>query len=141
MKLVLDASVAIKFYAAEAGSDLAVAWLRRDVTLCVPDIFLVEVCQALLRHAREGALSRSDLLGAANDLTGLVEVPFRSEQLIDQAFRIAHTLEHRLHDCMYLALAERLQCPMLTADERLVRKVRGDPSLSMPILRLTDPIS
>ncbi len=30
--------------------------------------------------------------------------------------------EHRLHDCMYLALADRLQCPLLTADERLAGK-------------------
>ena len=60
------------------------------------------------------------------------------KQRAQRAIGIAEALEHRLHDCMYLALAEKLACALLTADERLVRKVRGS-SLSIPVLVLTDP--
>lgn len=138
MRLVLDASVAIKFYVPEASSERALDWLTRDLDFSVPDIFLVEVAQALLRHCRERRLTREDLDLAVGDLDQLVDVAVSSGDLIGRALSIAHDLDHRLHDCMYLALADRLGSPLLTADERLVRKVRERAS-DLRILSLHDP--
>lgn len=138
MRLVLDASVAIKLYIPEEGSDQARSWLREDVEFSAPDIFLVEVAQALLRHLRERRLSSEDLDAAMRDLIGIVAVPLGSSALLGRALAIARDLDHRLHDCMYLALAERLGCAVLTADGRLVRKVR-DRAPGLSILSIEDP--
>lgn len=138
MRLILDASIAIQFYVPEACSERALAWLTREVDFSVPDIFLVEVAQALLRHCRERRLTREDLDLAVGDLDQLVQVSFGSGDLVIRALAIAHDLDHRLHDCMYLALAERLDCALLTADERLVRKVR-ERAPDLRILSLSDP--
>lgn len=138
MRLVLDASVAIKFYVPEASSERALEWLTRELNFSVPDIFLVEVAQALLRHCREQRMTRDDLDMAVRDLDRLVDVPSGSGDLIIRALAIAHDLDHRLHDCMYLALADRLDCALLTADERLVRKVR-ERAPDLRILSLGDP--
>ncbi len=36
--------------------------------------------------------------------------------------RIAFLLRHPVYDCVYLALAERLQCRLVTADRKLQLK-------------------
>lgn len=138
MRLVLDASVAITFYVPEASSERALGWLTRELDFSVPDIFLVEVAQALLRHCRDRRMAREDLDIAVRDLDQLVDVPFGSGDLILRALAVAHDLDHRLHDCMYLALADRLDCALLTADERLVRKVR-ERARHLRVLSLDDP--
>lgn len=137
MRLVLDASVAIKFYVPEPDPERALSWLRREIRFAVPDIFLVEVSQALLRHVREHRLARRDLALAVRDLVAMVEVPFASAAVIERAIGIAEAHQHRLHDCMYLAVAEKLRCPLLTADERLARKFQPG-TLAIPLLSLAD---
>jgi predicted nucleic acid-binding protein len=37
--------------------------------------------------------------------------------------------DHPVYDCFYLALALLENCPFVTADETLVRKLRSKPSL------------
>lgn len=122
MRLVLDASIAIKLYVDEIDSPAALSWVERHTDFFAPDIFTVEVAQALLRHYREDRLDWSDLAAAVLELRAKVQVPFGSGELIERALQLAEVLQHRLHDCMYLALADRLQCPLLTADERLAGK-------------------
>ena len=124
MRLVLDASVAIKFYAAEADSATAVDWLARPVSFTGPDLIFIEVAQALLRHHREKRLSRLQLGDALNDLARLVTAPAPTSPLFSRAIDLAEALTHGLHDCVYLALAEREGHPLLTADETLTAKVR-----------------
>jgi predicted nucleic acid-binding protein len=53
-------------------------------------------------------------------------LPMRS--LLEAATRIAVALDHPVYDCVYLAAAEAEGISMVTADERLLRKVRQDPS-------------
>lgn len=132
MRLVLDASVAIKLYVDEVDSAAALAWVDGRPGLAAPDIFLVETVQALLRHRREGRLLPHVLAGAVLELRRNVDVPIGSDSLIEQGLRLAEMLQHRLHDCMYLALADRLACPVPTAEARLVRKVAA-ARLDIPV--------
>ena len=138
MTFVLDASVAIKLYVPEEESELALRWIESGADFVAPDIFLVEVAQALLRHSREGRLNSADLFAAVRELGDRIGHPLSSSQLVDRALELAGLLDHRLHDCMYLALAERLGRPVLTADERLVRKVR-QRMLAISVVPISDP--
>ena len=55
MRLIVDASVAIKLYAAEPDSALASRWFELNLHFSALDIFLVEVAQALCGiSGREG---------------------------------------------------------------------------------------
>jgi predicted nucleic acid-binding protein len=40
---------------------------------------------------------------------------------------IASQLDHPVYDCFYLALAEARDALLVTADRRLLRKLRGTP--------------
>jgi predicted nucleic acid-binding protein len=137
MTLVLDASVAIKLYVAEADSDIALNVVAREEDFIGPDLLFVEVGQALLRHHRERRLSWLQLDVALVDLTRKVRSPVRDATLLRRAVALAQALSHRLHDCFYLALAERIGCELLTADEVLAGKVRRS-ALSIPVRLLPE---
>jgi predicted nucleic acid-binding protein len=47
--------------------------------------------------------------------------------LRDRALAIAIELRHPVYDCFYLALAERSTAPLVTADERLIRRCADTP--------------
>ena len=118
MTLVLDAGVAIKLHVAESDPPAAPAWVERDPVLSAPDIFPVEVAQALLRDYREQRRSRHGLGAAIVALRRNGEVPPTSGELAGRAL----DLGRRLHDYMHLALADRIGFPLMSADERLARK-------------------
>ncbi|MGO8842841.1 MAG: type II toxin-antitoxin system VapC family toxin [Methyloceanibacter sp.] len=67
--------------------------------------------------SNEEALLAARLLQSAEiELT-----PTRS--FMEPATRIAIELDHPAYDCIYLALAAERDCPFVTADERLLRKL------------------
>jgi predicted nucleic acid-binding protein len=45
--------------------------------------------------------------------------------LAKRAFEIASELRHPVYDCFYLALAEREDAALVTADRRLIRRLAG----------------
>lgn len=124
MKYVLDASVALKWVLQEPGSDKAVLLregFRRGMhDLLAPDVFVAEIAHALARAERrniitapKGAVLLADLLTTMPRLNS-------SLPLLPEAFSIASAVRISLYDCLYVALADREQCELLTADTRLV---------------------
>lgn len=127
--VVLDASVAVIWVVDEAGSDEAAALLERDVTWITPRLLLTEVASALRRKVADKALapaaagqSLDALLQAVAD--GVVRL-IDDERIIATALLLAVTLQHKVPDCVYLALAEREGAGIATADDRLARLARG----------------
>ena len=129
--IVLDASVGFKWFAEEAGSDLAGQILEEHSgKITVPDLFLIEVTAALVREAnieKASALliakhiERLAEMAAADDISPVRLLPDQ----IAHAAEIAITLGHPLKDCLYLALAMELGCPLVTADARFAAKAKG----------------
>ena len=125
---MVDASVAIKWLLPEPGSDEAQGLLDSGENLAGPGLMAVEVAAALARKSRLKEIAPQDA-DAALELwlrslaDGLVEI-VRDEEDLRGAFRLARALDHRLQDCVYLALAERLQATLVTADAEFERKAR-----------------
>lgn len=121
--VVLDASVAIKWYIRENDSDAAQKLLDSDVMFFAPDLFLAEVVGALIRQHREyRQLTKDDVRLAIEDVlrVGIEMVP--SRVLLPRAAEIAIELGHPVRDCFYLALAERWDTVMITADVQFLAK-------------------
>jgi len=118
MSLIVDASVAIKWYAQEPGSDQAVLYLSRD-DLVAPDLILAEVGNAFRKRIRRGVSIRAQAEAAlkrlAVDIPSLVPLP----ALCDAALALAIETDHPIYDCFYIALALREDAPIVTADARL----------------------
>jgi predicted nucleic acid-binding protein len=126
-RFVVDASVALKWVIAEAGSSEASALLRAD-QLIAPDLLVAECANALWKMVRRGEITIEEALMAAQVLERS-EIELRPMRgLLAEATRLATTLDHPAYDCIYLALAELEACPFVTADERFVRKLAASES-------------
>lgn len=128
MSLIVDASVALKWFAEETGSGKAEAVLGGPDDLHAPDLLLAELGNALRKKVHSGAVNRDQALEALQTAPRYFAQLHALPGLALRAAEIAIELQHPIYDCFYLALAERERCAMVTADERLLRKagmIRG----------------
>jgi len=123
--LIIDASIAIKWVVEEEGTDLALA-LRQKARLMAPDLVVAEFANILWKKVRRKELSNDEALIAARLLQSAEIELVPSRALLESATRLAIELDHPAYDCLYLALAVENGCRFVTADERLVHKIRRD---------------
>src|SRR5262245_11155883 len=128
MTYVLDSSVALKWFLAEADSAKALK-LRDDARaaihrLLAPDFFPVEMAHAITRAERQGRITPAEGSSFLADL--LTELPglHTSIPLLPRAYMISSTVRIGVYDCVYVALAEREGCELITADTRLVANLK-----------------
>lgn len=130
--IVVDASVAVKWLLPEPGEAAAQRLLGGGDSLLGPELIRVEVAAAIARKARFGEIDAQDAETAAElwlrAIADGVVTLVPDEADLPRALRLAIALNHPLQDCLYLALAERLGAPLITADERFVTK--AGPSYS-----------
>lgn len=120
---VVDASVACKWFFDEQFSAQAREIVASGDELCAPDILLSECANVAIRQA---LLNRTDLSKARQLITVLqkmFDAVVPSSELVYSAMEMAHTLWHPIYDCIYLALAQREDTKVITADLKFVRKV------------------
>ena len=123
MRLVVDASVAVKWLVAEEDADIADQLAASGQELHALHLMASETANVLWRKARQGQIERADA-GAAMAL--LSDIPVRwndDETVITDAVRLALALDHPVYDCVYLALAHRVGATVVTADRRFVTAV------------------
>ena len=123
MRVVIDASVAAKWVLIEDFADAAERLASDGFQRLVPDLFWIEVTSALLKRVRRRELSVAGFNEALAATASWDVVVTSTLLLLDEAIGLALRLEHGLHDCFYLALADREHCPLVTADRRLHDKV------------------
>jgi predicted nucleic acid-binding protein len=128
MKYVLDSSVAFKWVIPETDSDRALR-LRDDFLnaiheLLAPDIFPVEIGHALTRAERQKRIVVSEAAKLLIDVLNALPQLHPSFPLLLRACEISSQLRVGIYDCLYVALAEREQCDLVTADDKLVKNLQ-----------------
>lgn len=128
MTLIVDASVALKWYLNdEPHAGEARALLNADEALVAPEIVIAEVCNAAWLGVRAKRIRDMQAQEIARSVANIFSALVSGSDLAERAMTIAIQLDHAAYDCFYLALAEARDAPMVTADQRLRRKVRGTP--------------
>ncbi|HYT95539.1 MAG TPA: type II toxin-antitoxin system VapC family toxin [Gemmataceae bacterium] len=128
MRYVLDASVAVKWALPEVDSDKAIL-LRDEFSrglheLLSPDIFPIEVAHSLTRAERQKRISPADGALALADLLKNLPDLHPSIPLLGRAYTISSAVRIGVYDCLYLALAEREKCELVTGDDKLVKNLQ-----------------
>lgn len=130
MKLVLDSSVALKTVLPEVDSGRAVRLIadykRGFHELLAPDFFPVEVGHALTRAERQKRIQPPDGWRFWNSIMADAPALLAYLPVMPVAFSLSSTMRLGLYDCLYIALARRESCRVVTADQRLLSAFPGD---------------
>lgn len=116
--LVIDSSVAVKWYLPESGSDRAASLLGDDRRLIAPDLLLAEIGNVLWKRRRDLPAAEIEAIVVALTFASPVSL-FASSLLLQGAVLIALAYERTVYDSLYLALAVSEHCQLVTADKRL----------------------
>jgi predicted nucleic acid-binding protein len=141
MKYVLDSCVAFKWVVAEADADKALR-LRDDYqkavhALLAPDVFTAELAHALTRAERQGRLTAGEALALWTDVMTTPPQFFPSTPLTPRAIEISSQMRVGIYDCLYVALAEREKCELITADDKLIRNLQPHFAFIVPLASLS----
>lgn len=116
--IVVDASVLANALA-DHGADgrLARSRLATAEGLAGPDLIDVETVAVFRKRWMAGSISEQHFSDAIEDLEDLALERFPTLPLMRRAFELRENVTP--YDSVYVALAEHLRCPLLTADQRL----------------------
>jgi predicted nucleic acid-binding protein len=139
MKYVLDSSAALPWVLPEKDSAKAIQ-LRDDARnavheLLCPDIFPAEVFNSLLKAERTKRISVGDAKTLYASIGADIPTLHRYLPLMPRAGQIASRYRVALYDCLYVALAERESCQVITAD-RGITGLQSQFSFIVPLSSL-----
>ena len=121
MKLIVDASVAVKWLFTEDGTPESRRLLAHGIHLHAPDFILVEAANVIWKKVRRRNIDDPqpyfEELASFQDVIVLQS----SRDLVARASAIAIAIDHPVYDCLYLACAEAEDAPLVTADGKLQR--------------------
>jgi predicted nucleic acid-binding protein len=117
--IVLDASALIDLFVYPRPN----AALRRRVesagALNAPHLLDLELLDVLRRLVRVGVISADRADVVRDDVAGLPVHRYPHDAMADRIWALRHNLT--AYDAAYVALAEVLDCPFVTADGRIAR--------------------
>lgn len=120
--IVLDASAAVELLAGSiAGAPVEEALASEQAY--APDVFALEVLQTLRRLTRRGQMSAERTAAAFAALDRLPVLAYPHAPLLPRVWELRDRCS--AYDGAYVALAEALGAPFLTADARLARAATG----------------
>ena len=135
MNLVVDASVAVKWLVDEPGSDDADGLKVHD--LWAPSLIRVEVANTLATLQRRGALTaryaeQAFLLFQSAPVRIVEPEDSLERAAVDMALRLGHPV----YDCLYLAVARRLNATLVSADRRFLDRLAQTTDLASTAVHL-----
>lgn len=131
MNLVVDASVACKWFIAEGGTQAAEALLAEEHVFLAPDLIVPEICNLAATKLRRGEIAAEQAAGMVGRIGDFFDAIVPSAELARRAFAMASELEHPAYDCFYLALAEMRNARLVTANERFLDRLSRTPWKSL----------
>ncbi len=135
-RLVVEASVAAKWhlpdedYADQAGALLS-QFHQGRIKLVAPEQIRYEVPSAITvaTRGRSPRLTLEQGRRAIEEFLALDLETIRGDELVRLAYGLAHEYGCAFYDALYLALAQEMGVPFVTADGRLYRRVRAIPTV------------
>ncbi|MEW5947056.1 MAG: type II toxin-antitoxin system VapC family toxin [bacterium] len=125
--LVVDASVAAKWFTGEELAEEALRVLDERYSLHAPDFFLLEMDSLICKWIRLGVINDSE---GGDTRKAVRRVPIRLHSYFsfqDSAYHIAVQTHQSIYDCLYVALAVFIGGRMVTADRRLFKGFAAGP--------------
>ena len=134
---VVDSSVVVKWFFPEPSRQEALRLLRlyqeERIRLVAPVLMFSEVANVFCKMVRRGITTASMAMDAYRLLKINAPILVDDSIVMDEAMTLALGSGQAVYDCLYLALALRRRCDLITADQ----KFHGAVSTKFPsVLRL-----
>lgn len=113
--IVFDASAAVSALLNDGPARRIIA----TEAVHVPHLIDTEVVSALRRHAAAGVLNDDNARTALAVWRRVALIRYGATPVLERVWELRHRVS--AYDAMYVALAESLQCALVTADARLGR--------------------
>ena len=123
MSLVVDASVACKWFVEENDSPAAEVLIDASEGLIAPTMIVAEVANVLWSKHRTGQISTEQAVLGLENLPKFFSQLVPRLTLAPRALALAMELDYPVYDCLYLALAEARNAPLVTADSKFFRRL------------------
>jgi predicted nucleic acid-binding protein len=123
--LVVDCSVAVKWFLEEPGDREALALLRSGEQLVAPELIVAEIVNVLWKRVATGAIELSQAADVPQAIPRALAELWPLGPLAARTFAIATELRHPAYACFYLALAEAKDVQLVTADRRFAQRLAG----------------
>ena len=130
MNVALDASVVIKWFFEEEGTDAALQLLEEHklekIQINVPDLLFFEFGNTVVKKFREDIDTRKEFNRNLTDLLS-IQLSFAetTPDLLKLVYSLASRYEITFYDATYVALAKSLKCDFVTADKKLVEATKA----------------
>jgi predicted nucleic acid-binding protein len=134
---VCDASILFKLIVVEPDS-AAASTLVRTLRAFVPEFVFLEVGNALWSRVRRGELAIEESTQLIDRLRGMDFQVQPVAPFVARALTVAAEINHPIYDCLYLALAESLDLPLVTADRRFLDALRRMDFLAVDVRTLAE---
>ncbi len=143
MTLIIDSSVAIKWFVQENQRDHALQILESRKDILAPDFIEIEMANITWKKVRQNEIDGSHVKTIVAALPEYIPELLPTSPFIYRAIELAIDLDHPIYDCVYLACAMHQNGLIVTADKRLFNKLQptaykdlvkflDDPSLISP---------
>lgn len=127
---VVDTSVVVKFFVVEQDSDKALGLLRaclaNRVRLIAPDHLFIEFTNVMWSKTLQRELTEEEaearILLISQLSSRMQVVPVRG--ILHESLKAACDCRHPAYDTAFLALAEAMGIPLVTADVKFYNKIR-----------------
>jgi predicted nucleic acid-binding protein len=125
--LVVDASVAVKWFVPEPDAAAALGLLDGRHPLAAPDLIRSEIGNIAWKLHNRGVIDAAE---ASDLIEHFLSMPLEihdSTYLLAPALQIAIATNRTVYDSLYLALAVELGGTVVTGDERWFNALQGSP--------------
>ncbi len=123
MRYVLDASAALTWEIPRPHSAKALRlrheYRQRLHELIAPDLFMDEVASALTKAERQKLIAPGEAAPLYAKIMNDSPMLLSHVSLVPRALDISSQTRNAYYDCLYVALAERENCELVTDDDRL----------------------
>jgi predicted nucleic acid-binding protein len=126
-ELVVDASVAVKWFIPEVYEAEAKRFLDPNNLLLAPDLLPSEFGNILWKKVGRGEITPDEARRIADAMRDAPISFAASRDLLPAALEIALGTGRTVYDSMYVALAVSRACSLVTADRKLYNALQNSP--------------